>query len=94
MFHSPPQPIWDLKIHPPLGPSVLTGTRSLLQSMWDPPIHPPSRPNILTGTPPRVHPLRDSASSLAHRPVSGPSPLLADIILFGLSLPLEVSTPL
>ena len=39
-------------------------------------------------------PLRDSASSLTHRPKPGsnticndPSPLLADIVLFGLSLP-------
>ena len=78
---------------PPSMPSVLASTRSLLQSMWDPPIQPPSEPSILGGTPPRVHPLQVSASSLAHRPVSdsdticnSPSPPLADIILFGLSL--------
>ena len=65
MFRSPPQPMWDLTIHSPSGPSVLTDTRSLLQSMWDPSIHP------LVGTPARVHPLQGSASLLAHHTVSG-----------------------
>ena len=89
---SPPQPMWDLTIHPPLGSSVLAGTCSLLQSMWDSPIYSPSGPNVLIGTPPCVHPLLGSASSLAHRPVfgsdticNGPSPPLADFVLFGLS---------
>ena len=85
--------MWDLTIHPPSGPSVFAGTRSLLQSMWDPPIHPPLDPSVLAGTPPCVHPLRGSTSSLAHRPMSGScticnslSPPLADIVLFGLPL--------
>ena len=56
--------------------------------MWDPPLGP----SVLTSTPPCVHPLRDSASSLAHHLVSGSntnynglSPLSADIVLFGFS---------
>ena len=54
---------------------------------------PPFGASVLAGTLPRVYTLRGSASSLAHCPVSGsdticdsPSPPLADIILFGLSL--------
>ena len=61
--------------------------------MWDPPNPPPLRPSVLVSTPPRVHLPQGSASSLAHCPMSGsdticngPSPPLADIILFGLSL--------
>ena len=30
---SPPQPMWDITIHPSSGPSVLAGTRSFIQSM-------------------------------------------------------------
>ena len=77
---SPPQLMWDITIHPPSGPSVLTGTLSFLRSMWDcPQIHPP----------PHLGPV----SLLAHRSVFGsdtiyntPDPPLADIVLFGLSL--------
>ena len=54
---------------------------------------PPSRPSVLAGTPPCVHPLRGSAFSLTHCPVSSSdticnssSPQLTDIVLFGLSL--------
>ena len=43
MFRSPPQPMWDLTIHLPARPSILAGTRSLLQSMWDSLIHSLSR---------------------------------------------------
>ena len=86
--------MWDFTIHPPQGSSVFAGTRSFLHSMWDPhQIHPPSGPSVLTGTPLRVYPLQGTASSLAHCPVSGseticngPSPPLADIVLFGLPL--------
>ena len=58
MLRFPPQPMWDLTIHPPppLGPSVLAHIRSPLQSMWDSPIHP----------------LQVPAFSLAHRLVSTP----------------------
>ena len=56
MLRSSLQPMWDLITHP-LGPNVLGGARSLLQSMWDPPIHSPLWPSVLTGTLPRVHPL-------------------------------------
>ena len=52
-----------------------------------------SGPSVLTGTPPRVYPLRGTTSSLAHCLVSGsdticngPGPLLANIVLYGLSL--------
>ena len=91
--------MWDLTIHPPSRPSVLVGTRSLLQSMCNLPIYSPSGPSVLVGTPPRVHPFWGLASLLAHRPVfafdticNSPSPLLADIVLFGLffKLPLKV----
>ena len=89
----PPQLMWDLTIHPPSEPSVLAGTRSLLQSTWDPLIYPLSGPSILAGTPPCVYPHRGSTSSLAHRLVSdsdtiwySPNPPLPHIILFGLSL--------
>ena len=61
--------------------------------MWDLPIHPSSEPSVLADTPPRVYPLRGSASSLAHRLVSSsdticnsPSSPLADIVFFGLPL--------
>ena len=84
----------DVRSHNPLpfGPSVFTGTHSLLQSMWDPPIHPLRGPTSLL--PHRlVSPLRGSTSLLAHHPVfdsnticNDPSLLLADIIFFGLSL--------
>ena len=81
---------------PPSEPKVLASTRSLLQSMWDPSIHPPSGPSVLTSTPPRVHPLLGLASLLTHRLMSdydticnSPSPPLANIALFRLSL--EVS---
>ena len=100
----------DVRFHKssPSGPSVLTDTRSLLQSMWDPPIHSSSRPSVLAGPPPCSTPLQGSTSSLGHRPVSdsdtnynGPSPRLANIVLFGLFLEVfktyllgEVSTPL
>ena len=39
-----------------LGPSVLTDTRSSLQSMWDFTIHSPSGPNVFVDTPSGVHP--------------------------------------
>ena len=78
---------------PPSRPSVLAVTRSLLQLMRDPPIHPPLDPASLL-----VHhlvstPFLGSASSLAHRLVSGsdticngPSPPLANVVLFGVFL--------
>ena len=66
---------------------------SLLQSMWDPPIHPPSGPSVLAGTPPHVHPPSGLSLLVTHSPMSGsdticngPSPPLADIVLFRLSL--------
>ena len=73
------QPMWDLTIHSPSEPSVLTDTHSLLQSMWDPPIHP------LQGLascwqPPRVHPLWGSASSMAHRLVSNSNTICNTIL--------------
>ena len=60
----------------PFRASVIAGTCSLFQSMWDPPIHPPSGPRVLGGTPSRVHPLRGSASLLAHCPVSSSIPFV------------------
>ena len=93
MFRYPPQPMWDLTIHLPSVPSVFAGTRSLLQSMWDPPIYHLQGPASLMAHCLVSTPLQGSASSLAHRTVSGsdticnsPSPPLADIVLFGLSL--------
>ena len=91
MFRFPPQPTWNLTIHPLSGPSVLVDTRSLLQSMWDPSIHPLQSPTSLLAH--RLVSTPFSASSLAHRPMSsfdticnGPSLPLADIVLFGLPL--------
>ena len=86
-------PLWGIPIHPRLGLSVLADIRSLLQLMWDPPIHPPSGPNVLSDIWSCVHPLWSLASSLTHRPVfdydticNSTSPLLAHIVVFGLSL--------
>ena len=45
MVCSPPQPMWDITIHSPSGPSVLADTLSFLHSMWDhPQIHLPLGP--------------------------------------------------
>ena len=78
---------------PPYEPSVLADTRSLLQLMWDPPIHPLRSPTFLLAHRLVSIPLWGSASSLTYRLVFGsdnicnsPSPSLADIVLFGLSL--------
>ena len=94
MFRFPPQPKWDLTIHPPSGPSILVGTHSFLQSMWNPhqttPLQGPASllAHRLVSTS-----LQGTASSLAYRPVSGsdticngPSPPLTDIFLFEFSL--------
>ena len=61
-----------------------------------PPKSTPLGPSVLIGPPPRVYPpspLRGTARRPAHRPVTGSDticndqdPLLADIVLFGLSL--------
>ena len=93
MLRSPPQPMWDLTIHPLSGPSILVDTCSLLQSMWDPPNPPPTESSVLAGTAPHVHPLRNSASSLAHRPVSGSNtitPFECPLWVFSFGLPLKV----
>ena len=91
MFRSPPQPMWDLTIHP----SILARTHSLSQSMWDPLIHPfeaqHSCWHIASCPPPfGVQPL---SPSLAHHPVfnsnticNSSSPPRTDIVLFGFSL--------
>ena len=77
---------------PSLGPSVLASTRSFLQSMLDPhQIHPLRGPASLLAHRLMSTPLWNSASSLTHRSMfgsdticNGPSPLLVDIVLFGL----------
>ena len=86
--------MWDLTFHPPSRPSVLVGTRSLLQSMWDPPIHLLRGPSSLLAHRLMSTPFQGSASSLTHRPVfnsdticNSPSLPLADIVL---GLPLKV----
>ena len=56
-------------------PSVFAATRSFLQS------NPSLGPRVLTGTPSHVYPLRGTASSLAHNPMSG-----SDTICNGLGL--------
>ena len=75
-------PRWHTAQYPP--PSGLN---------WDLTIHPFPGPSVLAGTPLCIHPLLGSASSLAHRPVTGshtncnsPSPRIANIVLFGLFL--------
>ena len=83
--HNPPPPLQ--------GPtSSLAHVLSPI-NVGPPPNPPPSGANILTDTLPRVTPFQGTSSSLAHRPVSGsdticndPSPPLADIVLYGLSL--------
>ena len=50
MFHSSPQPMWDLTIHSPLGLNVLADTHLFLRSMWDSPIHSPLGLNVLADT--------------------------------------------
>ena len=63
----------DLTIHPTSRPNVLVGTCSFLQSMWDPPKStPPFGTSVLAGTPPRVYPLRGTATP-PNPPPSGPS---------------------
>ena len=93
VFRSPPQPMWDLTIHPSSRPSVLVGTHSLLQSMWDLPFHPLRDPASLLAHRLLSTPLWGLASLRAHHPISSsdtiynsPSPPLAYIVLFGLSL--------
>ena len=92
---------------PPLESSVLASTRFFSPinvgphqihlflfpiDVRTPPNPPPSGLSVLADTLPHVHPLRGSASSMAHSPVSGfdiicnsSNPLLANIVLFGLS---------
>ena len=91
-FHTQPNQCEISQSTPLSGPSVLASTRSFLQSMWDPhQIHPlrSQRPYWHTAS---CLPLRGTTSSLAHCPVfgsdticNGLGPLLADIVLFGLS---------
>ena len=86
--------MWDLTIHPPLGPSVLTGTRSPLQSMWvhtNPPLFGAQRPRWHTAQYPPPFwaqcPRWHTAQCLALIPfVTCQNPPLTDIVLFGLSL--------
>ena len=84
---------WDLTIHPVREPASSLTLISFSNRCGTHQIYPPSRLNILTGTSTHVHPLRGSASLLAHRPVSGSnvicynsSPPLADMVLFGFFL--------
>ena len=85
--------MWDITIHPPSGPKVFASTRSFLPSMWEPhQIHPLWGPTSLLSHHLVSTPLWEIASSLAHSPVSSSDtlcnnsgPLLADIVLFGLS---------
>ena len=80
--------------NPPFfGPSVLAGTRSLLQSMWNPQSTPFRGPASLLAHHLVSTLLWSSSSSLAHSPMSSsdticnsPSPPLADIVPFGLPL--------
>ena len=63
MFRSPPQPMWDLTIHPKVGPNTLAGI--------PPRVHPLQNLASLL-----VHcfvstPLQGSVSSLAHHSMSG-----------------------
>ena len=70
---------------PRSGPSVLVGTRSLLQLMWDPPTF--LLAHRLMSTPFGAQPPRWCARCLALIPFcNGPSPPLVDIVLLGLSL--------
>ena len=85
---SPPQPMWDITIHPPSGPSVLASTLSFLQSTWDrPQIHPLWGPASLLAHRLMSTPLRGRARRLTHRPVFDSDTICNDLDLpSGLSL--------
>ena len=92
VFCSPPQPLWDITIHPLWGQHPRWYSFLSLIDVGLPPNPPPLGPSVLTGTPPRVY-IRGTTRRLAHRPMSGsnticndPNPPLADIVLFGLPL--------
>ena len=85
MYRSSLQPMWNLTIHPLHDPSSSLAQCTVPTFLL--------RLNVFASTPPSVHPLRGSASSLAHHPVFGSdticyrsNPPLANIVLFGLSL--------
>ena len=93
MFHSPPQPMWDLTIHSPSEPRVSLALEPLSNQCGISQFTPLWGPTSLLIYRPVSSPLRGSMSSLAHCPVSSsnnicdspsPSPPPADIILFGL----------
>ena len=100
---SPPQPMWDITIHPPSRPSVLAGTLSFQQSMWDrPQIHPffgAQRPYWHTASclPPfgeqreGRHIVREPGSDTI---CNDPDPPLADIVLLSNQCGTSQSTPL
>ena len=91
-FHtlcSPPQPMWDITIHPPSGLSVLARTRSFLDVRLLPNLPPYGRPASLQAHCLVSTPLRRITRRLTHRSVSGydticndPGPPLSDIVLF------------
>ena len=96
MFHSPPQLMWDLNIHPLRGPASSLALVPFCNRYGT--LLPPK--SILFWGPTSLHahrlvstPFRGSASSLEHCPVSssdticnGSSSPLPYIIIFGISL--------
>ena len=71
-FVLPPRLMWGLTIHTAFGPSVLAGTRFLLQLTWNPSIHSPLR----------LHRPLSSSDTICND-VGSP---LVDIVLFWASL--------
>ena len=53
MFCSPPEPMWDLTIHPPLGPTSSL-TLVSFSNRCGSPNSPLSQPSVLAGTPSHV----------------------------------------
>ena len=94
MFRSPPQPMWDLTIHPLWGPASSLALIPFSNQRGTPTKSTPLQgPVSLLAYRLVPTPFQGLASSLAHRPVSssdticnGPSPPLSDIIFFGLFL--------
>ena len=76
MLRSPPQPMWDLTIHPSSGPNILACTRSPLQSMSFPSLVDVGVTSLLAHYP----------VSGFNTICNSSSPSLANIVLFRLSL--------
>ena len=83
LFHSmvvcsPPQPIWDITIHPLQGPVSSLAFFPSSNRYRTAPKFTPFGASVFTGTPPHVYPLRGTAKRLAHCPMSGSDTICND----------------